>query len=180
VFASRAQAIDVRGARACRFANIRRAVARKARPIAPTRRHRSRATTGLERWASRDRDGTRIANDARARKRTKEKIMGTAQNGNVNQQQGGQQNLQGQNPQGQGQGNVGSPISNEAYNVISALASKLEGLEAYRKYCKDGDAKIWQQLTQIEVEGVQKLVDELENLVKNNKLRMGTPGKANG
>ena len=104
--------------------------------------------------------------------------MGTAQNqnGNVNQQQGGQQN---QNLQGQGQtGNVGSPISNEAYNVISALASKLEGLEAYRKYSKDGSGQIWQQLTQIEVQGVQKLCDELEQIVKDGKLRMQTPGKA--
>lgn len=104
--------------------------------------------------------------------------MGTAQNqnGNVNQQQGGQQqnNMQGQT------GNVGSPITNEAYNVISALASKLEGLEAYRKYSKDGSGQIWQQLTQIEVQGVQKLVDELETLVKDGKLRMVTPGKANG
>lgn len=107
--------------------------------------------------------------------------MGTAQNqnGNVNQQ-GGQQNIQGgQGMQGQ-TGNVGSPISNEAYNVISALASKLEGLEAYRKYSKDASGQIWQQLTQIEVQGVQKLVDELEQLVKNGKLRMQTPGKANG
>lgn len=106
--------------------------------------------------------------------------MGTPQNqnGNVNQQQGGgQQNVQGE----QGQtGNVGSPISNEAYNVIHALASKLEGLEAYRKYAKDGSGHIWQQLTQIEVQGVEKLVTELEQLVKNGKLRMHTPGKANG
>jgi hypothetical protein len=109
--------------------------------------------------------------------------MATAQNqnGNVNQQQGGQQqNLQGQG-QGQGQtGNVGSPISNDAYNVISALASKLEGLEAYRKYAKDGSGQIWQQLTQIEVQGVEKLCDELEQIVKDGKLRMKTPGKANG
>lgn len=107
--------------------------------------------------------------------------MGTAQNGNVNQQQGGaqQNNMQG-GMQGQ-TGNVGSPITNEAYNVISALASKLEGLEAYRKYSKDGGSgQIWQQLTQIEVQGVQKLVDELESLVKDGKLRMQTPGKANG
>ena len=107
--------------------------------------------------------------------------MGTAQNGNVNQQQGGaqQSNMQG-GTQGQ-TGNVGSPITNEAYNVISALASKLEGLEAYRKYSKDGGSgQIWQQLTQIEVQGVQKLVDELEQLVKNGKLRLQTPGKANG
>ena len=101
--------------------------------------------------------------------------MATAQNqnGNVNpQQSGGQQNdIQG------GQ-SVGSPITNEAYNVISALASKLEGLEAYRKYCKDGGSQTWQQLTQLEVQGVQKLVDELEQLVKSGKLRLQTPGKA--
>ena len=78
-------------------------------------------------------------------------------------------------------GDVGSPICNEAYNVIAALHSKLEGLEAYRKYSKDGGSgQIWQQLTQIEVQGVQKLVDELESLVKDGKLRMQTPGKANG
>ena len=39
---------------------------------------------------------------------------------------------------------IGSPITNEAYNVITALQAKLEGLEAYRKYAKDGseDLKI--------------------------------------
>ena len=104
--------------------------------------------------------------------------MGT--NGNVNQQQGGgQQNDMQSGMQGQ-TGSVGSPITNEAYNVISALASKLEGLEAYRKYCKDGGSQTWQQLTQLEVQGVQKLVDELEQIVKDGKLRLKTPGKANG
>ena len=101
--------------------------------------------------------------------------MATAQNqnGNVNQQQGGGQQSNMQSGQ-----SVGSPITNEAYNVISALASKLEGLEAYRKYCKDGGSQTWQQLTQLEVQGVQKLVDELEQLVKDGKLRLQTPGKA--
>jgi hypothetical protein len=103
----------------------------------------------------------------------------TQQNGNVQQQQG---NVQGQGRDtGKGvQGGVGSPISNEAYNVIHALASKLEGLEAYRKYSKDGEGGIWQQLTQIELEGVKKLVDELEQIVKDGKLRMKEPGRANG
>ena len=99
------------------------------------------------------------------------------QNGNVNQQGTQQKDVQG-GQQGT-TGNVGSPISNEAYNVISALASKLEGLEAYRKYSKDGSGQIWQKLTQIELEGVQKLVDELEQIVKDGKLRLKTPGKAN-
>ena len=79
--------------------------------------------------------------------------------------------------QGQGQG-VGSPISNEAYNVISALASKLEGLEAFRKYAQDGDTQVWQQLTQSGVQGVELLVAELERLVREGKLRTGQPGRA--
>ena len=72
---------------------------------------------------------------------------------------------------------VGSPISNEAYNVISALHSKLEGLEAYRKYQQDG-GQIWQQLSQQDNQAVQTLVQELERLVQQGKLRMGQPGQA--
>jgi hypothetical protein len=89
------------------------------------------------------------------------------QNGNVQEQRGEQ-------------AGVGSPITNEAYNVITALQAKLEGLEAYRKYQKDGGDKIWRELTQIELEGVQKLCDQLEQLVKDGKFRLKTPGKANG
>jgi len=73
---------------------------------------------------------------------------------------------------------VGSPISNEAYNVISALHSKCEGLEAYRKYSKDADGELWHELTTIEMDSVHKLVDKLEQIVKDGKLRMGEPGGA--
>ena len=71
---------------------------------------------------------------------------------------------------------VGSPISNEAYNVISALHSKLEGLEAYRKYQQDG-GQIWQQLSQQDTQAVQTLVGELERLVREGRFRMGQPGQ---
>lgn len=37
---------------------------------------------------------------------------------------------------------VGSPISAAAYNVLSALHSKLEGLEAYRTYAQDGNDQL--------------------------------------
>lgn len=77
------------------------------------------------------------------------------------------------------QGGVGSPITNEAYNVVTALQSKLEGLEAYRKYAKDGNGQIWQELTQTELQAVSRLVDELERLVKDGKFRMREPGRAN-
>ena len=72
------------------------------------------------------------------------------------------------------QGDVGSPISNEAYNVINALANKLEGLEAYRKYSMDASQQLWKKLSEVERQGVQLLVDELEQLCKDGKLRGGT------
>ena len=73
---------------------------------------------------------------------------------------------------------VGSPISNEAYNILSALHSKLEGLEAYRKYAQDGDPKLWQQLSQQDNQAVETLVGELERLVRDGRFRMGQPGRA--
>ena len=73
---------------------------------------------------------------------------------------------------------VGSPISNEAYNVISALQAKLEGLEAYRKYQADGDQQIWQELTQQDTQSVQRLVQELERLVQEGRFRLQQPGQA--
>lgn len=74
---------------------------------------------------------------------------------------------------------IGSPISNEAYNVITALQAKLEGLEAYRKYARDGSEQIWKQLCQSELQSVEKLCTELERIVKDGKLRMREPGVGN-
>jgi hypothetical protein len=90
----------------------------------------------------------------------------------------GQGGMQG-GVQDQGSTSIGSPITNEAYNVITALQAKLEGLEAYRKYAKDGQTQIWQTLTQTDVKTVGILIDELERLVKDGKLRMREPGKGN-
>ena len=73
---------------------------------------------------------------------------------------------------------VGSPISNEAYNVLAALQAKLEGLEAYRKYQESGNQQIWQQLSQMDNQAVQTLVRELERLVQEGKFRMQQPGQA--
>jgi hypothetical protein len=72
---------------------------------------------------------------------------------------------------------VGSPISNEAYNVITALQSKLEGLEAYRKYQSSGGGQFWQQLTQLDMQAVQLLTQELERLAQSGGLRMHQPGQ---
>lgn len=71
---------------------------------------------------------------------------------------------------------LGSPISNEAYDVIAALHEKLEGVEAYRKYADDGDAEVWQRLTEAELPAISILVDELERLVRDGGFRMHAPG----
>src|ERR687885_286221 len=73
---------------------------------------------------------------------------------------------------------IGSPISNEAYNVIAALQAKLEGMEAYRKYAQsDGNEQLWQQLTQLDTQAVQLLTSQLEQLAQNGQLRISTPGQ---
>ena len=72
---------------------------------------------------------------------------------------------------------VGSPISNEAYNVLSALHAKLEGQEAYRKYQQSGGGQLWQQLAQLDNQATHLLVQELERLVRDGKFRMRQPGQ---
>ena len=73
---------------------------------------------------------------------------------------------------------IGSPISNEAYNVIAALQAKLEGLEAYRKYAQsDSNQQLWQQLTSLDTQAVNLLVEQLEQLAQNKQLRMRQPGQ---
>ncbi len=67
---------------------------------------------------------------------------------------------------------MGSPISNEAYNIITALQSKLEGLEAYRKYSEDGQTDLWRQLSEQELHMVGLLADQLERLVKDGHFRI--------
>jgi hypothetical protein len=79
---------------------------------------------------------------------------------------------------GQGSRGIGSPISNEAYDVLSALHSKLEGLEAYRKYAQNGNDQLWQQLSQQDNQAVETLIGELERLVRENMFRLQTPGRA--
>ena len=68
---------------------------------------------------------------------------------------------------------LGSPISNEAYNVITALQSKLEALDAYRKYASDshGGGDVWRQLTDNDLRGVDLLAGELERLVRDGQFR---------
>ncbi len=86
-----------------------------------------------------------------------------------------QQTTGGENKErGMMEGGVGSPVSNDAYNVIAALHEKLQGLEAMRKFSKDADLEIWKQLTQLDVQAVDVLIDQLEKLCTSGKLRGAT------
>jgi len=78
---------------------------------------------------------------------------------------------------GQASTGIGSPISNEAYNVITALQAKLEGLEAYRKYSQSGTTQLWQQLSQLDTQAVQLLTQELERLTQQGGFRLRQPGQ---
>jgi hypothetical protein len=69
------------------------------------------------------------------------------------------------------EGGVGSPVTNDAYNVIACLHEKLQGLEAMRKFSKDADEHVWKKIGQLDLQAVDVLLGELERLVKDGKLR---------
>jgi hypothetical protein len=80
--------------------------------------------------------------------------------------------------QGQGLQGMGSPISNEVYNIIAVLHNKLEALEAYRKYSADGgNLQLWQYLSQADTQAVQYLTQELERIVQTGQHRLRQPGQ---
>ncbi len=64
-------------------------------------------------------------------------------------------------------------VDNEVYNLITTIASKLQGLAAYDKYQQDGTANdpIWQELRQQDQQAVQRLMQQLEQFAQQGKLR---------
>ena len=63
--------------------------------------------------------------------------------------------------------------------MLTALQSKLEGLEAYRKYqqASQGNSQIWQRLSQLDNQAAELLTQELERLVRDGQFRMRPPGQ---
>ena len=63
-------------------------------------------------------------------------------------------------------------VSNEVYNVLTTLSSKLEGLAAYQKYERDsGNAQLWQQLRQQDEQAAKQLLQQLERFAQEGKLK---------
>ncbi len=64
-------------------------------------------------------------------------------------------------------------VDNEVYDLLKAVATKLEGLAAYNKYDQDGQAnrQLWQQLRQQDEQSVRQLLQQLEQFAQEGKLR---------
>ncbi len=64
-------------------------------------------------------------------------------------------------------------VDNEVYNLLMATASKLEGLAAYDKYARDGQANdpLWRELRQQDEQAVRRLLQQLEQFAQQGKLR---------
>ena len=75
--------------------------------------------------------------------------------------------------QGGSSGQETTLVDNEVYNLISTLANKLQGLAAYDKYQRDGQANdpIWQELRQQDEQAVRRLLQQLEQFGQQGKLR---------
>ena len=64
-------------------------------------------------------------------------------------------------------------VDNEVYNVLKATSTKLEGLAAYNKYQRDGQAsgQLWQQLRQQDEQAVRQLLQQLEQFAQQGRLK---------
>jgi hypothetical protein len=56
---------------------------------------------------------------------------------------------------------IESPVDDATYDLLMALASKLEALDTYRVYAGDGDAELWQDLARDERRHADRLVEAL-------------------
>ncbi|HYM83673.1 MAG TPA: hypothetical protein VEY67_05950 [Candidatus Dormibacteraeota bacterium] len=56
----------------------------------------------------------------------------------------------------------GSPVDDHTYNVLQALASTLEAIEAYELYTEDDDSGLFEELLGDERRHAERLVDELK------------------
>ena len=61
-------------------------------------------------------------------------------------------------------GGIQSPVDDQLYDLLQALVSKCEAIEAYAKYEEDSDEEgrqLFQSLAQNDVQAVQQLLDAL-------------------
>ena len=59
---------------------------------------------------------------------------------------------------------IQSPVDDQLYDLLQAIVSKCEGIEAYAKYEEDADEqnrRLFQELAQQDVQQVERLLDAL-------------------
>ncbi len=63
-----------------------------------------------------------------------------------------------------------SPIDDATYNVMMALASKLEAIDVYRQYATTGtNPQIWTRLAAVDRRHADLLLEELRTLLTQNR-----------
>jgi hypothetical protein len=60
---------------------------------------------------------------------------------------------------------VESPVDDETYDLLMALASKLEAIDTYRVYAGDGNAELWRELAGDEARHAERLYTELRRRI---------------
>lgn len=68
-------------------------------------------------------------------------------------------------PQGRTESGALSPVDNRTYNLLQALVSKLEALDAYSKYKTDADSGIFRELMAEDRRQAQRLLDEVRRVL---------------
>ncbi len=69
-------------------------------------------------------------------------------------------------------GQVQFPVDDATYDLLQALTSKLEALDAYRTYMQDqssGNAQLFQQLAQEDLRHAQQLLDALRQKLNSGR-----------
>ena len=61
-----------------------------------------------------------------------------------------------------------SPVDDATYNLLMALASKLEAIDTYRKYANDG-GDLWNTLAQDDRRHADMLLEELRGRLTTNR-----------
>jgi hypothetical protein len=57
---------------------------------------------------------------------------------------------------------IQSPVDDQTYNVLMALASKLEAIDTYQVYAEDGHPELWRELAMDERRHAERLFNELK------------------
>jgi hypothetical protein len=72
---------------------------------------------------------------------------------------------------------TGSPVDNATYNLLQALVSKLEAIEAYGKYEHDSDGELFRELGQEERRQADLLLDALRERLASRGGDMAMSGR---